>query len=474
MTVPAVLQQREFNELRALIMDSVGISLADSKRTLLEGRLGRRLREHALTDYRDYLTLVREDKAELREMLNAVTTNKTSFFRESHHFDMLAELLTQRALQAAPLRVWSSASSTGEEPYSIAITARDARRPVRIIASDVDTNVLATAKAGIYDADQKDEIPADVLRRHFLRGRGASAGKMRVHQEVQRMVDFRHVNLIAPNWPFTDKFDVIFCRNVIIYFDRATQDRLFRRFAQLLVPGGLLFLGHSESLSWMPDLFEPAGQTVYRTTGEASPAAIVPRPRPIVSKPRATTSAAEPAQSPVVRIDAGDLKASRTPCEVRTVLGSCVSACLYDPVARVGGMNHFMLPDGMHDEQPARYGVHAMELLINQIMKLGGDRSRLKAKVFGGANVLRMERTGVDVGRGNIEFIRRFLAAERIPIEGERLGGTQPLEVRMEATTGRVRVRALGTDALPADRVRAVAQPVKPAVVQAEIADVLF
>ena len=477
MTAPAVLQSREFNDLRAIIMEAVGISLADSKRTLLEGRLGRRLRKHALTDYREYLALVREDAGEMREMINAVTTNKTSFFREAHHFEMLSELLQRRAAHAAPLHIWSSACSTGEEPYSIAITARQAQRPVRIIASDVDTSVLATASAGVYDDDQRDELPPDMLRRFFLRGRGASAGKMRVVDDVKRMIDFRQVNLIAPTWPFREPLDVIFCRNVVIYFDRPTQDRLFRRFAQRLVPGGLLFLGHSESLSWMPELFEPVGQTVYRYIGTSE--------RTVQSAPVRRVTRAEPlarltgakAEHEVVRIDAGEWKASRTDCEVRTVLGSCVAACVYDPIAKIGGMNHFMLPDGIHDRQPARYGVHAMELLINEIMKLGGDRGRLRAKIFGGANVIRMERTGIDVGRDNIEFIRRFLATEGIPTEGERLGGTRPLEVRMETTTGRVRVRALGAEQLPSELAtkRVVATRLHPTVsTQADISDVLF
>jgi chemotaxis protein methyltransferase CheR len=479
MSAPAVLHSREFNDLRAIIMDAVGISLADSKRTLLEGRLGRRLRKHAFSDYREYLALVQEDADERREMINAVTTNKTSFFREAHHFELLTELLGRRAAHAAPLHIWSSACSTGEEPYSIAITARQAQRAVRIVASDVDTSVLATAAAGVYDDDQREELPPEMLRRYFLRGRGALAGKMRVVDEVKRMVDFRHINLIAPSWPIGEPLDVIFCRNVVIYFDRPTQDRLFRRYAQVLAPGGLLFLGHSESLSWMPELFEPVGHTVYRYIGTSARAVpSTPQVRRAVRTGPLARSLGEQPDRETVRIDAGEWKASRESCEVRTVLGSCVAACVYDPVAKIGGMNHFMLPDGSHDRQPARYGVHAMELLINEIMKLGGDRRRLRAKIFGGANVIRMERTGLDIGRDNIAFIRRFLATEGIPVEGERLGGTRPLEVRMETMTGRVRVRALGVEQLPgeiAEERRGMASRLRPVVsTQADISDVLF
>lgn len=501
------LETREFNELRELILAAVGIRLSDAKRTLLEGRLASRLRRHNLDSYAGYIELVRRDAVEMVEMVNAVTTNKTSFFREAHHFRFLTELLQGRARSDGPFQVWSAGCSSGEEPYSIAMTARDAGADIRVVASDVDTNVLARATRGVYAGDQRDELSPEIVRRHFLRGRNDQDGNLRIRAEVRASVQFQQVNLIAPTWPLSGPFDAIFCRNVVIYFDRETQDRLFRRFATLLKPDGLLFLGHSESISWLGDLFEPIGQTVYRLRGGAAagPPAfeakrtaphMTSRPRPMVAlalndltgarstrKPTvragdrvAAALAASDRDPSVVRVDAGDVHASRTPCEVRTVLGSCVAACLFDPVAGVGGMNHFMLPDGGQSDQPARYGAYAMELLINQIMKLGGDRARLRAKIFGAASVIRMERAAVDVGRDNIAFVRKFLATERIPIDAEKLGGTRPLDVRMDATTGRVRVRALGADTLGdlVDAERTGLQRQWQPAAPADVGDVLF
>ncbi len=435
------MAERDFAFLRDLIMREAGIHLTEAKRSLVEGRLAKRLRHHKLPSYRAYVDLLRErdaDGKELLEFVNCITTNKTAFFRESHHFDFLRHEVMARDPSRA-LRIWSAACSTGEEPYSIAMTARDAHASASILASDIDTHVLATARAGCYNAERVSTLDGGALRAHFLKGAGANAGLFKVRPELQRMIDFRRVNLIEGNWPGGESFDVIFCRNVVIYFNRETQDRLFRRFAERLVPGGFLILGHSENLNWLGELYEPVGKTIYRLRGGPSAGAAPAPARRAHLTPYAPTAPTHP----VIRIEAGGLHVSKIGAEVRTVLGSCVAACLFDPILKIGGMNHFMLPDGFHETRPARYGVHAMELLINEIMKAGGDRTRLRAKVFGGASVIAALRSNVDVGRHNCEFIRNFLAAERIPIDAERLGGTQPLEVRLHTDSGKVRVRAL-------------------------------
>ncbi len=442
-TMPS-LGEREFAFLRDLVMREAGIHLNDQKRSLVEGRLARRLRHHALRSYREYVDLLKErdsDGKELLEFINCITTNKTSFFREQHHFDFLRDEVIARDPGHA-LRIWSAACSTGEEPYSIAMTVRAANATAAIMASDIDTRVLATARDGLYPAERTAAIDREQLRASFLRGAGSNAGWLKVRPELQRMIDFRRINLVDGSWPSTDRFDVIFCRNVVIYFNRETQERLFRRFAERLVPGGFLILGHSENLNWLGDLFEPVGKTIYRVRGARAAAR---SERSAILKPAPRRAAAS---HTVVRIEAGGLHVSKVGAEVRTVLGSCVSACLFDPVARIGGMNHFMLPDGHHATRPARYGVHAMELLINEIMKAGGDRTRLRAKVFGGASVIAALRSSVDVGRQNSDFIRAFLSAERIPVDAELLAGLNPLEVRFHTESGRVRVRALNTELL--------------------------
>lgn len=487
------MEARDFETVRSIVYRLTGITLSDAKRTLAESRLARRLRHHGFDTYRQYVRYLEErpeTDEEYRELINCITTNKTSFFREKHHFEFLAAQVLPAA-RSGPLHIWSAGCSTGEEPYTIAMTVRDhapvgAASRVHVFASDIDTQVLATARAGVYGGDRLEGLDDALLRRHFLRGTGSSEGLVRARPELQQLITFEQVNLIHGDWRLPAPFDVIFCRNVIIYFDKATQERLLERFALALKPGGYLILGHSETIHSKSSLFEPLKQTVYRFRGSGDPAAAAapapvagarstPAPPGLASPVAApgpqraarTLQAAEeheahlPArrahrlsstdaqgnERTVVRIEAGQVHASKSPVEIRTLLGSCVSACLYDPAARLGGMNHFMLPSSRdEDSASARYGVHAMELLINDIMKLGGSRQRLQAKVFGAASVIQLKRTGPEVGEMNADFVIRFLEAEGIPVVAKQLGGKSPLEVRMESDTGKVRVKALRSD----------------------------
>jgi chemotaxis protein methyltransferase CheR len=269
---PPLLGDHEFAFFQELIQRVAGIHLTDQKRTLVEGRLARRLRHYGWREYAPYVELLQQgdpDGVELRELINAVTTNKTSFFREPHHFDYLrTEVFPD--FSGRPVRIWSAGSSTGEEPYSIAMTARDARVGAEVLASDIDTNVLEAARAGVYRDERVAALAPELRRRYFQRGEGDKAGVVRVRAEVRSMVTFQWINLVGGAWPVSDLFDVIFCRNVIIYFNRETQDRLFRRFAERLRPGGAMIIGHSENLSWLADLYEPVGKTVYRRVGGAA------------------------------------------------------------------------------------------------------------------------------------------------------------------------------------------------------------
>ena len=266
--------QRDFDQIRKRIYDRVGISLSPQKADMVYSRLARRLRLHRLTRFQDYLVLLdKGDETEWEAFTNALTTNLTSFFRESHHFPLLAEHLQAR--RGRPATIWCSAASTGEEPYSIAITAVEAlasfEAPVSILASDVDTNVLRKGEAGVYSADKVERLGPERLRRFFLKGSGEQAGMVRVRPELQRMITFRPVNLLSPTWPVRGPFDVIFCRNVMIYFDKETQAGILRRFAPLLQPDGLLFVGHSESLFHVSDTFRLRGKTVYERVSRGEP-----------------------------------------------------------------------------------------------------------------------------------------------------------------------------------------------------------
>lgn len=264
----------DFERVRRLIYAYAGISLSPGKREMVYGRLARRLRALGLASFRRYLDRVEADEAGEREaFVNALTTNLTAFFREPHHFPVLAELLRAAGSRGASL--WCCAASTGEEPYSIAITAVETfgslAPPVRILASDIDTGVLRVAEAGIYPAERVEKLERERLRRFFLRGTGANAGKVRVREELRALVTFRRINLLERDWPVRGPLDAIFCRNVMIYFDRPTQLSILERFAPLLRADGLLFAGHSESLHHAAHLFRPCGRTVYRPVRPDAP-----------------------------------------------------------------------------------------------------------------------------------------------------------------------------------------------------------
>jgi len=259
--------ERDFERVRKLIYSSAGISLSTAKRDMVYSRLARRLRTADVSGFHEYLDLVESgDPAECEAFTNALTTNLTAFFREPHHFPILAQHL-RRASRANPLLIWCSAASTGEEPYSIAMTAVEAfgnfSPPVRILSSDVDTNVLATAQAGVYNADRVEKLDSERLKRFFQRGKGANADKVRVRDELRSLVTFRRINLLESGWPMRGPLDVIFCRNVMIYFDKLTQLAILERFAPLMRPEGLLFAGHSESFHNATHLFRLRGKTVY-------------------------------------------------------------------------------------------------------------------------------------------------------------------------------------------------------------------
>jgi chemotaxis protein methyltransferase CheR len=281
----AALSAADFRVFRDLILAEAGIHLKDSKRSLVESRLARRLRALDLESYGEYLAYVQQqppESIERRELINCITTNKTDFLRENHHFEFVRDRMIPEARarvssgQPKKLRIWSAGCSTGEEPYSIAMTIRDALAPnsswdVRILASDVDTDVLAAAEQGIYAAERLQQVPEAVVRKHFLRNADRTA--FRVKPEVRAMLRFRRINLIDPAWPIRATFDAIFCRNVIIYFNQATQQRLFERLLTYLKPTGYLMVGHSENLHWLNAVLAPVQSTVYRLREGAPPCA---------------------------------------------------------------------------------------------------------------------------------------------------------------------------------------------------------
>ncbi|MFK7735808.1 MAG: CheR family methyltransferase [Pirellulaceae bacterium] len=493
----AQLTTPQFKLFRELILKETGISIAENKLDFVQSRLKSRLRALNIASFSDYFELLTSKRVggEMQEMINRITTNKTHFFREQHHFDYLNEVVfpqiideAQQGKREKKLRIWCAAASTGEEPYSLAISTHDAFSrqrgwDIRILASDIDTKVLAKAEQAEYPLEALDELPRDIVQKHFVDSGNTEEQLVRMQPKVAELVAFRQVNLLGDVWPIRTQFDIIFCRNVLIYFDDETQKTLMTRMSKYLKPDGSLFIGHSESLSSIANVYTRVGKTVYRHAGSSVEAPLkymskLPQGgskaasgegglKPRLTSGQATTASVGTPPKAVrkrKRIVVGDIFASSKPAEVSTVLGSCVAVCLWDRKLRIGGMNHFALADGNPmSRNAASIGIHAMELLINEIMKLGGGRRRLQAKVFGAGRVLD-EGDPNGVGARNEKFIREFLETEKIPITAEYLGSDRGIQVIFEPHTGKVRVKLLEqADAISADQEVAVVNEIKAA-----------
>ena len=265
-------QDKHFQIIRKRVYELCGITLSEIKKDMVYGRLVRRLRALNINSFDEYCDLVLRDKSnELTEFVNAITTNLTSFFRENHHFEILAQKISNELIKtkhSKKIRIWSAGCSTGEEPYSIAITMKEsipdkAGWDLKILATDLDTSVLDTAKAGIYKYERVEKIHPQRLKRWFRKGKGDLSTYVKVVPEIQEIVTFKQLNLML-EWPMKGPFDVIFCRNVVIYFNKDTQKKLFNRFADMLSTGGYLCVGHSESLHGVSTRFQLLGNTIYK------------------------------------------------------------------------------------------------------------------------------------------------------------------------------------------------------------------
>ena len=262
-----VFSPADFERVRKLIYQHAGISLSPVKQDMVYSRLARRLRATGKQTFTEYLDALEKNGGdEWERFVNSLTTNLTSFFREPHHFPIFGEHLRKLG-NRRPIRVWCSAASTGEEPYSIAITVLETfganASHVSIIASDLDTNVLATAQKGVYPIERVEKLSPERLRKFFLRGTGAQEGFVSVRPELKSLIQFQRINLLDQSYAVKGPLDIIFCRNVMIYFDKPTQYKILARFAPLMQPDGLMFAGHSESFLHAADLFKSQGKTVY-------------------------------------------------------------------------------------------------------------------------------------------------------------------------------------------------------------------
>lgn len=264
------LTNSEFEYFRDIVYNESGIKLSDKKIALMQSRIMRRLRSLQLSNYSMYKNYLSDNyDDEIIHFINAVTTNKTDFFRENQHFEYLSDVvLPELSKKYKTIKAWSAGCSTGEEPYSIAITlnefAEKNKIDVKILATDIDTAVLEHAYAGIYKYETVQNVKMDVLKKYFYRGRGDNEGFFRIKDFLKKTITFKRLNFQMEKYPMKKKFNVIFCRNVIIYFDKETQKKLFEKFYNYLEDDGYLFIGHSENLTGVSDKFIHLGRTIYK------------------------------------------------------------------------------------------------------------------------------------------------------------------------------------------------------------------
>jgi len=265
-----VMTDRDFDTIRNIVSERTGIVLSDGKRDMVYGRLVRRLRALGLSGFSQYCELIsKDDEAELSEFINAITTNLTAFFRENHHFEFLQKEVLPNIIKTKKekkIRIWSAGCSSGEEPYSIAMVVREVVPrdwDVKILATDLDSNMVNRARNGVYDEGRVSGIDRQRLKRWVKKGKGSSAGQIRMSDDLRSIITFKQLNLMH-GWPFKGPFDFMFCRNVVIYFNKDTQRVLFDRFANLLPEGAYIFIGHSESMFNVCDRFKLLGKTIYQ------------------------------------------------------------------------------------------------------------------------------------------------------------------------------------------------------------------
>jgi len=276
--LPATMNDREFQRFSALVYEHAGIKMPPAKKIMLEARLQKRLKSLGIgsfEEYGDYVTSREGHENELVHMIDVVTTNKTDFFREPAHFEFLVKTAIPKIQQIRqnvsnePLRIWSAGCSSGEEPYTLAMVLSEyaQQKPgfnFSILASDICTQILKTAKTAVYPEDRADTIPVNLKKKYLLRSRERERALVRIAPNLRSMISFRRINFMDDNFGINEKMDIIFCRNVVIYFDKSTQQTLMKKFYNQLKPGGYLFIGHSETLSGLDVKFDSVASTVYR------------------------------------------------------------------------------------------------------------------------------------------------------------------------------------------------------------------
>ncbi len=439
------MPDKTFLRFSAFIQAEIGIKMPLSKKSMLQARLRKRLRFLGISTFEDYYDYVFSPDGvqhELPHMIDVVTTNKTDFFREPQHFEYLQETILPTFLNedgsgdGRTFRVWCAACSTGEEPYTLALVLAEfaGQHPgfeYAILATDISTQVLEHARQGMYTREKTKSIPETLLKKYFLKGKEKSEGLVRIVPELRKNMTFQRLNLNTGEYRIRKNLDVVFCRNVIIYFDRPTQQALLERICEHVKPQGYVFMGHSEALTGLSLPLMPLGNTIYRRTTDA------------VSRP----------QMPVVTLNPGELIVTEKPGIIRTVLGSCVAVTMYNRRRGIAAMCHAMLPEPGNDTpytanyaENYKYVTYVVPEMARKMRRHGLKNWEIEVKLFGGSDMITNDpeqKSSRPVGRLNIQAVKEMLHKEHLHLRTSDTGGIQGRKILFHTHTGEVYLKRL-------------------------------
>jgi len=432
-----------FSSFRTFIHTELGIHLPDAKKSMLQSRLQKRLRKLGLNTFEEYHAYVFSPEGltnELSHLIDVVTTRKTDFFREPTHFEYLTHEAVPRLLKRKgrhrPLKMWSAGCSTGEEPYTLAIVLRELTERLPevhffILATDISEQALEQATLGIYALKRIEPVPKVLRNKYFLKSKEQPQALVRIVPELRSLVTFRRLNLMAQDFGMREAMDVIFCRNVLIYFDKATQEIVLDRLCRYLKPGGYLFIGHSETLHGFDLPLHPVARAVYKK----------------IVKTYAD------AELPLIHLNPGELLVSEKPAIVRTVLGSCIAVTMFNHRLKIAAICHALLPQCQETKMEAereaerwKYVDAVIPDMIQKMRKYGIEPKEIEVKIFGGADVLSSTGGGNNnptVGSANIAMAQHLIEAERLRLKVSDVGGTRGRKIFFYTYTGEVLVKRL-------------------------------
>lgn len=444
------MSDRTFARFSRFIHTELGIKMPDSKKTMLQARLQKRLWKLGMgsfDEYCDYLFSHEGMENELHHMIDVVTTNKTEFFREAKHFDYLVERVLPELIKRKGLRdpymLWCAGCSTGEEPYSLAMTLNEFAEKNSgfhffILATDISTKVLEHAKLGIYEEERIESIPQLFRQKYLLRSREKDKGLVRISPDLRNYVRFRRLNFMDSNFGLRELMDIVFCRNVIIYFDRSTQEAVLGRICSYLQPGGYLFTGHSETLNGMNLPLVPVAHTVYRHLNRNEQA---------------------PKDLPIVYLKPAEIYVTDKPTVVRTVLGSCLAVTMYNPRLGIAAVCHALLPTPDTQEaesrQPLnryRYVDSVIPEMVAKMREHGSTPDEIEVKMFGGADLLSSaeeRKTNRPVGKLNVATALRVLEQAGLRVSVSDVGGTFGRKIFFYTHSGEVLLKRLQSGIFP-------------------------